>query len=105
MREIIFTYNWNNKLDCKSFTCLRLSDRYKVGQEYKILLKTKEGLIAKGVAKIIDVKHLTLDKINTFVSHIDTGYGEIQCRQIIVSMYPNANWQIEKLKLILFKYI
>ena len=30
MKKINFSYNWNNKLDCHSFTTIRLSSKYMI---------------------------------------------------------------------------
>lgn len=105
MKELSFSYNWNKKLDCRCFTSIRLSDRYKVGDQFKILLKSRKELVPKGCAQVIEIKEFYLDQLNAFISHLDTGYSVDQCRKIIERMYPNTNWGQTKLKLLLLKYI
>lgn len=86
MKEITFSYNWNKKLDCRCFTTLRLSDNYKVGQQYKVILKSGKDVTAKGVAQIVEIKRLSLDQINNFIAHIDTGYSVKECIEIIARL-------------------
>lgn len=106
MRDLKFSYNWNKKLDCKAFTTIRLSDKYKIGDECQILLQVGKNKIAeiKGVAVILDIREFALDSLNSFIAHIDTGYSVDECRKIIMRMYPDADWSTQKLKLILLKY-
>lgn len=105
MKELRFSYNWNNKLNCKAFTTIRLSESYKPGEEYKIVLMPKgKNPEVKGVAKIIEIKKFFLDQINEFISQLDTGYSKYGCVDIIKRMYPSADWTKQKLSLILFKY-
>ena len=105
--EIRFSYNWNNKLDCHSFTTLRLSDKYKIGDVYNILLRGKIGHYEnKGKAKIIDNKSFLLNDINEFIARLDTGYSAEKCKQILTAMYKNKNvdWSKQKINFILFSY-
>ena len=105
MKEIVFSYNWNNKLDCKAFTSIRLSNTYKISDEYKIVLQPKNQMpVVKGIAKIIDIKKFSIDQVNDFISYLDTGYSKKECIDIINRMYPSADWTKQKLSLILFKY-
>lgn len=104
MNDLRFSYNWNNKLDCKCFTTIRLSDKYKAGDEFKIILDTAKDLEVKGTAEILAVKEFNLDNLNDFISYLDTGYSVDECRKIILRMYPKADWSTQKLKFILLKY-
>lgn len=106
MKELIFSYNWNNKLNNKYFTSIRMSELYMPGQEYKIVIKEK-GFVLKtlGVAKIMMIKELYLHQINEFIAGLDTGYGVDECKKIIMRMYPDTDWKQKQIKLILFKYV
>ncbi|MBK9333868.1 MAG: hypothetical protein IPM96_16035 [Ignavibacteria bacterium] len=104
MKEIVFTYNWNNKLDCKCFTSIRMSDTYRVGDEYKVFLRSGKDLQVKGVAEIMDIKAFYLDQLSMFIAYLDTGYSVSECKNIIYRMYPNIELGSQKLRLILFKY-
>ncbi|HRK00994.1 MAG TPA: hypothetical protein PL089_15395 [Ignavibacteria bacterium] len=102
MKTLEFTYNWNNKLDCKCFTSIRLSDRYRVGEEFKIILINKKVPQVKGVARIIEIKEFYLHQLNTFIAALDTGYSVPECKKIIERMYKNTDFENKQLKLILF---
>lgn len=71
MKQLDFSHNWNNKLNCTYFTTLRLSGRFVVGEWVYVFLKGN-GL---GLHQIADKKELTLPKLNPWICGIDTGYG------------------------------
>ena len=87
MKTINFTYNWNNKLDCKAFTTFRLRNpaKYKIGESYQILLKGK----VVGTATIVQILPLTLDKVNEWIARLDTGYSLPEFKKLVETMYKN----------------
>jgi hypothetical protein len=98
-----FSTNWNNKLQCDTFTTLRLdSDKYKVGEVYKVTLKGHLKDI-----RIIDKKVLLLNQINDWIAFIDTGYNRDECINIIKRMYAkhDIDWNTKKLQLLLCKTV
>lgn len=100
MKEIKFSYNWNNKLECLSFTTIRpKSDKYKVGEVYQINLKGQ----SKGTATIAEIKEFKLEKINEFIARLDTGYSREKCIEIISTMYKNQDVSKMTFQLILLK--
>lgn len=103
MSTINFSYNWNNKLDCSSFTTIRLrnENKYRVGLEYKAWLKQE----SKGNVKCLDIRHFWLADLNEFVARLDTGYSVEECRQIILRMYPAVDFSKKQLSLILLHKI
>lgn len=96
---IRFSYNWNNKLQCKAFTTLRLHNpkKYKVGSIYPIYL---EKTLLKW-AKIKAIKQLKIFQLNDFMAHIDTGYNKEETIKILQKMYPTADWNTQELDFIL----
>jgi len=85
---IQFSYNWNNKLGCKSYTTIRLkSERYKIGNTYNIYLKGLEQI----EAKIINIKEFKLKDLNDYMAYLDTGYGVEETKLIIHRMYKNIS--------------
>lgn len=107
MTDLIFTYNWNNKLQNKAFTTIRLRNdkKYEIGKEFSIQLQPKgKPSETLGIAKIIDVKHFTLEKLNNFIAHIDTGYSKEECEKIILRMYPKVDFKKTELSLILLSF-
>lgn len=113
MDEIIFTNNWNNKLDCDCYTTIRLQNaqKYVHGRTYKIsfVKKSKNGNEKTYLhdAVIVGIRTMTIDKINDFMAYIDTGYDAIQCRNIIRNMYKKSNldWNRQMISFILLKKI
>ena len=108
MGIINFSYNWNNKLDCKSFTTLRLkSDKYLIGHDYEIILNIKKESKSFGVCKIEDIRIMRIEHLNEFIARIDTGYSLEKCVNLIKTMYinKNINWNTQELNLILLTKI
>ncbi len=101
--ELPFSYNWNNKLDCKSFTTLRLKNRkrFEIGRKYKITLKKA----FKKHAEIVGIKTLLLKDISDYIAYLDTGYSKEECQSIIRKMYPHKNFEHQELDFILLKTI
>ncbi len=101
MEKLKFSFNWNNKLDCKSFTTIRLRNdkKYFVNAELDVLLKDEN----KGVHNVLAVKHFKIFEINEFIAQIDTGYSRDECIKTIQTMYKNIsiNWNTQDLSLIL----
>ena len=99
MLTIPFSYNWNNKLDCKAFTTIRIysHDNHRPGTSVNAVLKG----ISKGVGKIMNVKTFLLKDLNDFMAYLDTGYNTAECQKIIKTMYPNLNFDTKLLAFIL----
>jgi len=73
MEAIIFEQNFNNKFDCEYFTTFRFPDnKYINNKQLDCKLKTGKGLkIIR--AEIVEIRVLTLDKINSYIAGIDAG--------------------------------
>ncbi len=102
MKIIDFSYNWNNKLNCKAYTTFRInSDKYQTGETYQIHLNGKPLHQAVIVAK----KTLKLNQVNEFIAHIDTGYTVKEFNEVVRRMYKKHN--VDKLTfcLILLKQV
>lgn len=102
--KLNFSYNWNNKLDCNVFTTLRLkSERYKVGNKFRLFLKEDH----KKDVEIIAVKHFPLSNITDYIAGLDTGYTAPERQALIKKMYTNKNidWSSQQLAFVLFKTI
>lgn len=90
MSDIIkFSYNWNNKLNCKAFTTLRLHNqtKYRVGKLFEIELNGKP----MGKAILQEVRTASLKHLNEFVCFIDTGYSRAQTIGMLQKMYPKID--------------
>jgi len=90
-KTIRFSYNWNNKLDNKAFTTIRLHNpnKYIVGNEYNVEINGKQ----KGVAFLQDKRTLGINQLNDFICYLDTGYNKQQTIGMLQRMYKNMNIQ------------
>lgn len=105
-QRLEFEQNWNNKLNCSSFTTIRLHNprKYCVDAVMSVYLKG----IWKGDAKVIDVKTISLDQVNNYISLLDLGLPPDRAKETIRSLYkkqPYVNWQTQQLDLVLLEYI
>ena len=103
MQNLIFSYNWNNKLDCKAFTTLRLHNpkKYYPGAEFDVWLNEKgKEQAPKGRAITQAVKTFDADQINDFIAFLDTGYNRAQCIQILQRMYKQENPKLDLVLLV-----
>ena len=101
-----FEQNWNNKLNCGSFTAIRLHNpiKYCVGAVKNIYLDGRY----KGDARILSVKPMRLEQVNLFVSKLDMGLPPEECIKEVKKLYknrPGLNWQQQQVDLILLEYI
>lgn len=109
MLNINFSYNWNNKLNCKAFTTVRLRNdsKYFTNNVYSISLTRKDNVIENfNNAKCVAIKHFKLSALTEFIAHVDTGYSKAEFETILKRMYQNKNinWETQELSLILLKY-
>ena len=88
MNVLNFSHNWNNKLDCKAFTTLRISNKFELEETIQIKLKGKP---IEGVFQCKDKRIFKLDDINEFIARLDTGYSASECKEILKKMYKNKN--------------
>jgi hypothetical protein len=101
MKRLDFSYNWNNKLYCKAFTTLRLSNRFDIAD----LIEVYSNGYKIGDAIIVDKKSFLLEDINNFISFLDTGYSVEECKKILKRMYKDADWLKQKIYFYLIKYL
>lgn len=87
---IPFSYNWNNKLDCKALTTIRIYSPHNHVPDRAVLLNLKG--VGKGTGKIKGVKKFYLADLNDYMAYIDTGYNKEECAKIIRTMYPTFDF-------------
>lgn len=86
MDTIKFSDSWNGKLNCKCFTTFRLATaKYQIGKTYRIELKGK----FLGTATIKGMRIMKLNRVNEFISFLDTGYEPGAFVNIVKRMYQN----------------
>lgn len=100
-KDIYFSGNWNNKLDCKCFTTIRLANKlkYEIGGYFNIYLNNQPH--KKAVIK--DIWVINLSQLDKFTAMIDTGYSLGKTKGIFYKMYPNVDWQSQYLYVLLFE--
>jgi hypothetical protein len=92
-KYIKFSNNWNNKLNSKAFTTIRIfnnSEYYKEGEIYDI--KYQEKTIFQ--AKIIETKKIHASKLPSFITYLDAGFNRKEFMQIMEKIYKNKNINI-----------
>lgn len=82
---IAFSSNFNNKLDCKAFSTIRMRNdaRFKLEHDYSIVLKDQPIY----VAKIVSITHFRLNALSPAMSYLDSGYDPTGAKKIISNMY------------------
>jgi len=87
--KIQFSYNWNNKLDNKAFTTIRLHNpkKYIIGNVYDIEIKENP----KGKATLHEIRTLKISQLNDFICYLDTGYNREQTIKMLQRMYKAIN--------------
>lgn len=91
--EIIFldfSENWNNKLNCFSFTTIRpISSKYKIGDNIYIRLKER----FYGHAKVVDIKIFSIKEIiDLGIYFFDTGLDKKAFFDMMNNMYSKKRW-------------
>lgn len=100
-----FSQNWNNKLNGKAFTTIRLwnEKKYAVDRELPVYLNG----FSRGFARVISVKRLKLHQINEHIARLDTGYSARECQEMLRTMYKNKriDWNSQELAYCLMVYV
>ena len=85
MKRIDFSYNWNNKLDCKAFTSIRRTDKYNIDDIIQVYLNDKYLFNVQVIGK----KYLIMNDINDYIGYLDTGYSAEETKNILKDIYKN----------------
>jgi uncharacterized protein YqfB (UPF0267 family) len=101
MKRIDFSHNWNNKLDCQSFTTLRLKngEKYQTDELYEIYMG--ENQLPKLTAKLLNIKEIKLYEITEWIAQLDAGCSLEEFKEIIKRIYPDAAMEKAIFQLIL----
>lgn len=85
MDTVSFSYNWNNKLQCKFFTTIRALNpgKYHAGVRHEVVLKGDRI----GIAEVVSVKAIYGRDINEYIAGLDTGYSVDDTLKILSRMY------------------
>ena len=103
MNPLTFTTNWNNKLQCKCYSTIRLRNdqRFYVGATFQVSQKNSKGeIINEHTAIVRTCRILLLKDISNAQALIDTGYDADACRAIITKMYQKQQFDWNKQELV-----
>lgn len=105
LAELVFTTNWNNKLNCNFFTTLRLRGNLYKGMT--VMIKFEKDFTLEGPCKIVDKREMKLKDINEWIAAIDTGYGLEETINILKTMYKDkgVDWDFVPIYFYLLKRI
>jgi len=87
--ELHFTNNWNNKLDADYYTTFRIHNniKYQVGNILDIHLHKKY----LHTAYIVDIRTITLDKLNPFITGLDAAMPVDEFIKLLRRFYGTRN--------------
>lgn len=111
LKRLHFSDNFNNKLDCKSFSTVRLfnSDKYIMLDLFEITLKGKKDKprFIKGIARLQYVTKFKLDKVTPGMSFLDANMGVLDFQLLMVDLYKNKriNFKKDFLSFLVFQYL
>lgn len=103
MNTIKYTTNWNNKLDCKHYTTLRIYNpiKHQRGKIFDVFINSK----LKHKAEIIGVKKGYLKDLGSYDCYLDTGYSKQETISLMQKFYPKIDFKHQLVVLLLFKKI
>lgn len=106
MSRVKFSRNWNNKLDCKFFTTLRLDeDQFEIGKTYDIYLLEGGDFKPYKRAKCVGVKRLKFNQLSQYLIAMDIGKPLQEGLHMIRRMYDKKvdDWNTQKFVYPLFE--
>ncbi len=111
METVSFTHNWNQKLNCRSFSTVRIENpiKYRLNQEYRIYLK-QTGLkqpIDKGVAILKHIEYFNLYEVNEAVCYLDANLNRDTFIKLVLTMYKNSgvDFRVKRMAFMIFQYL
>lgn len=111
MKNLNFSFNWNNKLHCSSFSTIRIfnPEKYVLLDVYEILLKSKSGKSSEklGIARLQVITPFLLDNVSPGMCFIDTNLSVIDFISLVQTTYKNKNIDFRKQKMafMIFQYL
>ena len=103
MDKLEFSTNWNNKLECKCFTTIRLYNPTKhfQGNKFNVFLQKKY----RSKVEIIAISLIKLHQLSDYICFLDTGYSKEETKEILLKMYPRIDFKTQYLTILLLKKI
>lgn len=103
MEKLEFSTNWNNKLDCKCFTTIRIYNQSKHfrGNQFEVFLQKK----FRNKVLVLGTILTTLEQLSDYVCYLDTGYSKVETLAIFKKMYPLVDYKKQKICILLLQKI
>lgn len=103
MEKLEFSTNWNNKLDCKCFTTIRIfnSSKHWVGNKFEVFLQKKYKI----KVEVLSVGVIKINSLTDYICYLDTGYSRVETIEILKKMYPQIDFSKKHLTILLLKKI
>lgn len=103
MEKLEFTTNWNNKLDCKCFTTIRIYNPMKhfTSNKFEIYLKRKY----KSKVEVLNIGVIKIQNLTDYICYLDTGYSRAETIELLRKMYPRIDFKNQYLCIMLLKKI
>jgi hypothetical protein len=103
MEKLEFSTNWNNKLDCKCFTTIRIYNTKKhfKGNQFEVFLQKKY----KAKVEVLSIGVIKINSLTDYICYLDTGYSSAETIEILKKMYPRIDFKNTYLTVLLLKKI
>lgn len=82
MKVIRFSTNYNNKLNCKHFTIMRMNKVYEIGEHVGL-----DWNYCYKIGTIVDRRRITLDKVTDWACYLDLGMNKTQAINQLARVY------------------
>ena len=111
LKELNFSHNWNNKLDCNSFSTVRIrnDNKYQLLDLFRVFLKREvyPQNVDFAIARLQSITHFYLHKVTPGITFIDANLPVIDFIQLITKMYKNKgiNFHKQQMSFLVFQYL
>lgn len=111
LKEVHFSHNWNNKLNCDSFSTIRLrnDNKYVLLDLYKVFLKREvtNKEVDFSIVRLQSISHFYLHKVTPGITFIDANLPVIDFIELIKKMYKNKNidFHRKQLSFLVFQHL
>lgn len=111
LKSIHFSYNWNHKLNCQSFSTVRLwnEEKYQLLDLFEVTVKenAQHPKVSLGIARLQVINKFLLHKVTPGISFLDANLTVIDFQQLVKTMYKNKgiNFKEHPMCFLVFQYL
>lgn len=111
LKQLNFSSNLNNKLDCNSFCTVRLKDnvKYQLHDLYEVtlLLKVTEQNVSLGIVRLQVIHNFYLHEVAPAICFLDANLNRIDFQQLFETMSKSKKIDLSKnlLSFMVFQYV